>query len=125
MDLNTLKTSLILSLGVSIGANIILVAFLVGIVSLPVLFPTSECDYEKEYLKIRDSFGKGYHHLPMEQRQQFDDDFHFLQSIEHLTQEEFDLQYEDQIASYGLDYGVFLSEDKMKTMFWGWMKMCE
>ncbi len=125
MNLKVLKTSLILGLGASIGANVILAVFVVGIVSSPVLFPPENyCDVEKEYLKIRDSLGKRYHHLPMEQKQQYDDDYHSLLTL-NTTQEEFDFHYEGILGTYGLDGGAFYSDEEIRSMFWGWMNMCE
>jgi len=122
MNPKILKTLLILSL----GANVVLTVFLVSMVSSPALFPTKNdgCSYEIEFLKIKEDFGKRYYDLPMEQRQQYDYDYHSL-LILNTTQEEFDFHHESILDKYDIDAGAYYSAEEIRSMFWSWIRMCD
>ena len=75
-------------------------------------------------MKIREDFGKRYYDLPMEQRQQYDDDYHALLKLD-TTQEEFDFHHEAILDKYDIDHGAHYRDEEIRSMFWGWIKMCE
>ncbi len=99
---------------------------IVIILSLSLLYdenfkPDDDCDVTKEHAKLIAEFGKRYHHLSLEERAAFDQEFDIIVTGE--TQEERDIETDIVLSKYGI-VGVWYSSTQQQYLFYNLLHLC-